>query len=112
MNGHAAVPPIEGVANLEVIDFPVLGDDDGFVLVIKRLLSALKVNDRQASMAQSNAGFKMKAIPVRPPMRDCCIHRLQQVAINCASSSDIDNAGYATHTQYLSIAIAFWYKAR
>ena len=77
MNDHFGVTAgVEGMAErlqfgderLVVVDFAVEDDADSFVFVIKRLLAGGEVDDREATVAKPDAGFKMQAAFVRATM--------------------------------------------
>jgi len=80
MSAESASPPFQFCAQLEVVvDFPVIND-----LIASRsnrhgLRSAGGINDAQAAMSQSNAGFHMKAFAVRPAWRQPSGHTADQL---------------------------------
>jgi hypothetical protein len=106
VNDHFGVTAgVEGMAErlqfgderLVVVDFAVEDDADSFVFVIKRLLAGGEVDDREATVAKPDAGFKMQAAFVRAAVELRFVHAMEHRTIDVAFASGIKNAGYAAH---------------
>src|SRR4030095_15071510 len=81
----------------EVEDLAVERDDDRFVFVVKRLLAALEVDDRQASMTETDARLEMKSIAIGAAVAQPRVHCAQQPLLDRAFSFQIDDAGNTAH---------------
>ena len=82
---------------LEIIDLAVIDDADRPILVVKRLIPAREVDDRQAAVAEPDARRKMKAVAVRPAMTEDVGHASQQRSIDLGTPAVVENTCYAAH---------------
>jgi hypothetical protein len=70
------------LAQLDVIEhFAVVGDPDGLIGVVNGLRATAQVDDRQARMAERDAGLDVEAGSVGPAMRDRANHARELRAI-------------------------------
>ena len=65
-----------------VVDFAVVDDPDGIVFVSHRLVSAAKINYREAAMRKPDALVNKDARIIRPAMRKRIAHRKKHRAVN------------------------------
>jgi hypothetical protein len=82
-----------------IVNLTVEHDDDGGVLVEKRLVSArAQIDDRQAAHADPDVAFDQRAIVVRAAMADAGRHRLHRGRADRASI-EADDANDAAHVR-------------
>jgi hypothetical protein len=79
-----------------VIDFAVENYPGGAVLVVNRLLSALKIDDGQPAHTQANRSIEVEPVVVRAPMTNGFAHPSQQSFVNVSSITPNDSC-YTTH---------------
>ena len=76
----------------EVVYFAVVGEPNGFVFVAQRLDAASQIDDSQSSMCQA-AGcvgrVDVKALSVRPAMRQNRGHALEQMLLSLATTAEV-----------------------
>ena len=82
---------------LVVVDFSVKDHYDRAVFVEQRLLAGGNVDDGQAPMAQTYAGFDMQAALVRTAMQLRVVHTLEYGAVDVACAAGVKNSGNAAH---------------
>ena len=69
---------LEGGAKLNVVeDLAIQHNPDAFVFIVDGLLAALKIDDTQPRMPQTDEGINVEAGTVRPAMRQRPDHSLQ-----------------------------------
>ena len=88
---------------LIVVDFAVEDDADALVFVVQRLLAGGQVDDRQAAVAEPDAGFDMQAAFVGAAMKLRFVHAVEHRTIDVAFASGVENAGYSAHKVSLSV---------
>src|SRR5262249_14249776 len=66
-----------GTERLEVVDLAVEDDLDGAVLVADRLIASGQVDDRQATVDETDSRLGKEALRVGPAMRDALAHSSQ-----------------------------------
>jgi hypothetical protein len=67
---------------VKIVDLTVVGDDDGFVFVVKRLMAAREIDDRQPPMAESDAGLDVIALTVGTTMELSRVHAFQHAPVD------------------------------
>jgi len=82
---------------LVVVDFAVEDDHDRAVFVEQRLLAGGNVDDRQAPVAQANAGLDVQAAFVGAAVQLRVVHALQGGAVNGGAAAGVKNTGNAAH---------------
>src|SRR5204863_5750580 len=82
-----------------VVDLAIEYDADAAILVVQRLLARLQVDDRQAAMAEADAGVDVNADFVGTAMVLRLVHPHEHVPVDVATTLRIENAGDSAHAQ-------------
>jgi hypothetical protein len=83
---------------LEVVDFTVVGDGNGVILVVEWLLTTLQVYDRKSPVSESDPWLLVVTFPIRTPMYQRPSHTPQDSRIGVTGSLKIENSGDSAHT--------------
>ena len=86
-----------GAQLAEIVDFAVVGDGDNFVVARHRLRAARDIDDRQAEVAETDAGRGPGAAAVGAPMRHRVEHRAKPRGIDRLGRSEMINACDPAH---------------
>src|SRR5579863_8455598 len=107
MNNHLCVcTGLQGVSSGEnlipqfwkVVDFSVVNDPDGTVLIRDWLLARAKVDDREPAVAEHRLPSDVDPVIIRTTVDNQTHHPANDVRINCGSSSSYcDFSGDSTH---------------
>src|ERR1700746_2078796 len=81
----------------KIINFTVVHDPYGPVLVAHRLGTGVQVNDGQPSVSQTDTTEDVFAFPVRTAVRDAVHHLLDQIRRNIAAAPVIQFSANAAH---------------
>jgi len=81
----------------EVVDLAVEDGDDRAVRVEQRLLAGGQVDDRQAAVAEADAGFQVDVALDRTAVELGLIHAFEGGALEIAPAARVKNANYSAH---------------
>ena len=82
---------------LEIVDFAVVYDDNGFILVVQRLYTAGEVDNGEPSVGQTHTSLQVNPFLIRPPVILDVVHPREQRAGNLAAATRIEYARNAAH---------------
>jgi hypothetical protein len=82
---------------LEVIDFAITNDPNGFILIGYRLVSASQVYNAQSAHPQSDAAAAIRAFVVGAAMRDTTAHPRKQGGPRGIIGLEVEDPVYPAH---------------